>query len=418
MIHKAGCLAGFAALAALAAAPARADVVAIEGAVVHARPGEVVKDATVVVRDGTIAAVGEGAEVPEGARRIDAGGKVVTAGFVEASTRLGLVEVIAVEATNEGVFNGEESDDVVHAAYRVTDGYNPRSMAIPIARTGGVTSVVATPAGALVSGTSAWMTLAQGTAETNTVLPAAAMVATLGEGSLDAASGSRGMAVERLRELLDDARTYASRRGAYERGRSREMAAERLDLEALVPVVRGELPLVVRADRASDVRAALAVAEEFGLDLVIEGGTEAWLAADALAEAGVPVILDPLDNLPSSFDRIHVRDDLPAVLAEAGVEVAISSRGNFSAARTLGQRAGNAIARGMSREAALAAVTTVPAAIFGVQDRGRVAPGQRADLVVWSGDPFELSSTAERVLIGGEEQPLDTHQSELLDRYR
>jgi imidazolonepropionase-like amidohydrolase len=412
-------------LAALApAAPAHAqaadtlapNTLAIVGGRVHIEPGTVLEGATIVVRDGRVRAIGPNVPVPAGARRIDATGKVVTAGLIDPSTRLGLVEVDLEESTTDGSF-GPEDADVVHAAYRAVDGYNPRSVAIPVSRAGGVTSVVTAPEGGLVAGMGAWAQLVDDTAGEAILGPAVAMYASLGEAAAAAAGGSRAMAVERLRELLSDAAEYARRRAAYERNQTRTFAAERLDLIALGPVVEGRIPLVIRAHRSSDIRAALRLARELGLRLVIEGGTEAWMVAAELAAARVGVILDPTANLPSSFDRVYVRDDAASVLAAAGVDVALSSLGSASNVRMLRQLAGIAVAQGLSPDAALAAITTVPARLFGL-DRGRIRAGAVADLVVWSGDPFELSTRAEHVIIGGKEQSTRTRQSLLLDRYR
>ncbi len=408
---------GSLALIIFAAGTAGADVVAIEDATVHVRPGETLEGATVVIRDGVIEQVGDAAAPPE-ARRIDGDGRVVTSGFVDPYSRLGMVEVNDVSETNEGQFSSD-LDEAIHAAYRVTDGYNPRSVAIPVARTGGVTSAVAVPQGGIVAGAAAWMSLGAGAdARAATVQSPAAMMAALGDGALEAGDGSRGFAAMRLRELLTDAAALADRRDAYERGQSRELAAGRLALEAMEPVAGGEVPLVVTAHRASDVAVALDIAESFDLDLAITGATEAWIHADELADAGVAVILDPLANLPASFERAHARDDAARVLAEAGVPVAFSNAGRASAARTLRQRAGNAVARGMDWDDALAALTTAPAAIYGVDDVGELAPGYRADVAVWSGDPFELGSHLEALFIGGQQQPARTRQTELLERYR
>ena len=403
----------------LGASPAAAEDIAIIGGTVHTEPGKLIENATVVIRNGVITAVGTDAAVPAGATTIDATGKVVTAGFIEASSRVGLVEVDAVGGTQDGRFaSGAGSADAVHAAYRAVDGYNSTSVAIPIARAGGVTSTIAAPSGGAVSGASGWFSLADGSTADVTVVERAAMFVSLGERAAGSAEGSRGQAIEQLRELLDDAKQYAKRRANYERNQTRDMAAGRLDLEALQDVLRGRLPLVVRADRSSDILAALDIAADFKLALIIEGGVEAHLVADELAAAKVPVILDPTANLPSSFDQIHVRDDAATILAEAGVAVAISTVGSASNVRMLRQLAGIAVANGLSFDDALAAVTTVPAAMFGATDRGRIVKGAIADLVVWSGDPLELSSRAEHVIIGGVPQTTRTRQTLLLERYR
>jgi imidazolonepropionase-like amidohydrolase len=408
-------------IAAVAATPvvAHADTIAIVGATVHTTPGQTIDGATVVIRDGKITAVGAGIAVPDGATRIDGVGKVVTAGLIESMTRLGLVTVALEPSANDGQLGATSPDgDPVHAAYQVIDAYDGDALTIPVARTGGVTSAVVTPTGGLVAGQSAWFSLARGGTADDAVRAPAAMHASLGAAAAAASGGSRGRAVEMLRELFDDVAAFAKNRAGYDRNQSRKLTAARLDLEALIPVARGRVPLVVIADSEHDIRAALRLAKQRKLDLVIAGGAEAWKVADALATAKVPVILDPTANLPDDLDAPDVRDDAAAVLAAAGVDVAISVLGDASQVRTLRQLCGNAVAEGLPWAQALAAVTTVPAKIFGAKGRGTVTRGAVADVVVWSGDPFELSTRAEVVIIGGVVQPTETHQTRLRDRYR
>lgn len=400
---------------------ASAQTIAIRGAQVHTEPGKVLDGATVVIRDGVVRSVARGGAVPAGATIIDGTGKVVTAGLIDASTRVGLVEVSLERSTAEGGFpsSGDDGDDVIHAAYRVSEGYHAGSVAIPIGRAQGVTSVVSVPSGGLVSGTSGWFALADGLTPDVTVRAPLAMYANLGEASLGSAKGSRGMALLRLRELLDDSRVYSRTRRNYERNQSRRFiaGAGRLDLEAMIPVIQGQLPLVVRAHRSSDILAAVKLAREQRLRLVVEGGAEAWMVAKELAAARVGVIMSPEANLPDRFEQIQVRDDGAKILSDAGVTVVISAIGGPRNLVILRQLAGMAVANGMTHEQALAAITTAPAALFGVP-RGTIAAGRVADLVVWSGDPFELSTRAEHVIIAGKEQPLHTRQTLLRDRYR
>lgn len=397
--------------------PGLAEDIVITDATVHLEPGKVMNDATIVIRDGQVKEIGRGIAIPASARRIEGKGKVVTAGLIESGTRLGLVEVDLESTTQEGAFYGKPGSDVIHAAYRVVDGYNPASVAIPVARAQGITSTISRPEGGLISGASGWFSLADATLPDVVVRAPLAMYASLGEESLDSAQGSRGLAIMRLREVLDDAQLYSRLKRSYERNQTRDFAASRLDLEALIPVVQGRLPLVIRANRSSDILAAIALARDTGVRIIIEGGAEAWMVARELAVARIGVILSPEQNLPSSFDSIHVRDDGAKVLADAGVDVAISTLGDASAAGTVRQLAGIAVANGLSRDQALAALTSVPAKLFGV-DRGTIAVGKAADLVVWSGDPFELSTRAEHVMIAGKEQSIRSRQTLLLERYR
>jgi imidazolonepropionase-like amidohydrolase len=397
------------------AAPAAAETLAITGATIYQRADRKLDGATIVIRDGRIAEVGTGVAVPAGATRIDGTGKIVTAGLIEASTQLGLIEVDLEESANDGRFTVLPSE--IHAAYRAVDAYNPRSVAIPVARTGGVTSAITAPSGGLVAGQAAWVSLADSAAPAAPIRAPAAMAMALGPGAT--AIGSRGHTVERLRELFDDVEAYRKNRASFERNASRHLIAQRLDLEALIPVLDGRELIAIRAAAEVDIRAALAVAAERRLRIAIVGGNEAWRVAPELAAAKVPVLLDPTDNLPNDLGALDVRDDNATVLAKAGVAVGISTLGSPSAARTIRQLAGIAVSQGLPWPRGLAAITEVPAQIYGgAAERGTLERGKIADVVVWSGDPLELTTRAETVIIGGAVQSLATHQSKLLDRYK
>jgi imidazolonepropionase-like amidohydrolase len=196
------------------------------------------------------------------------------------------------------------------------------------------------------------------------------------------------------------------------------MIADRLDLEALQPVLAGRVPVIVSADSEADIRAVLRIAKDFKLRIAIASGAEAWHVAKELAAAKVPVLLDPMQNLPSNLAATDVHDDAAAVLDKAGVTVGISTLGTAGMARTLRQLAGNAVGHGLPWDKALAAVTTVPAQFYGLTGRGTVEKGSVADVVVWSGDPLELTTAAESVIVNGVVQSNETHQTKLLDRYR
>ncbi len=402
--------------AAVPASAQHAQSLAITNATVHTPGGSKLEGATIVIDKGRISSMGRGASIPAGARVIDGTGKVITAGLIEASSSLGLVEVSAVGEANDGFFGGK-STDRVHAAYRVTDGYNRASVAIPVARLGGVTAVVAAPRGGLVAGQSALVRLGTALGENGVIKAPASMVASLGSRALGG-SPSRGMTIERLRELLDDAREYGRSRARFQRNQTRRFAAERLDLEALQPVIGGRLPLVIRAHRASDLRAALRIKKEFRLSLILEGGVEAWMLAKELAAAKVPVILNPLANLPRNFDQLRARSDSATLLAKAGVKIAISTLGSASNVRRLRQLAGNAVANGLPWSDALEAITSAPAEIYGATGLGVLRRGAAADLVLWSGDPLELSTRAEAVIVGGRLAPNTSRQTRLRRRYR
>jgi imidazolonepropionase-like amidohydrolase len=245
-----------------------------------------------------------------------------------------------------------------------------------------------------------------------------ALYVNLGEAGASASGGSRSMALLQFREVLEDARDLAAHRRAWEGGARRPYSASRPDLEALAETLRTGRPVVVTAHRSSDIEAALRLAEEFGLRLVVSGGSEAWLVAERLAAAGVPVIIDPLQNLPRRFEMLGATLENAARLHAAGVTVAFSTFASHNA-RNMRQAAGNAVAHGMPWDAALAALTANPARMFGEHERsGSLAPGKDADLAVWDGDPLEVTTTAERVFIRGREIPMVSRHTLLRERYR
>ncbi len=378
---------------------------AIVGGTVHTGDGQVLENATVVVEGDRVVAIGA-VETPKGATVLDARGKVVTPGLVDAVTTLGLVEISGVGPSNDTNMGGPH---LVRAANRATDSYNPWSPVVASQRVEGVTTIVATPVGGLLSGQSAAYDLVPGP-------PVRAPVAIHGFlGGRD--GGARGAALLKLREVLEDARRYGKDRKAFEQRRFREVAAGRLDLDALQPIVRGKLPLNVAVHRRADILTVLRIAAEERVRLVLVGATEAWMVAEQIAAAKVPVIVDASANLPSNFDMVHARSDAAALLHRAGVKVVLST---FDAhnVRKLRQWAGNAVRDGLPHAEALKAVTSAPAEVLGIPDRGVLAKGKIANLVVWSGDPFELSTRAEQVVVQGRPVPANHRQRALFERYR
>lgn len=391
---------------------AEEQAVAIEHARVYVPGGAPIDDATVVLSGGKVVAVGPQVAPPAGARVVDARGKVVTPGFIDAMSGVGVVDVEAEAATDD-----TDAQGALTPALRMIDGYNPRSALVPISRLGGVTSVVVVPRGGVLGGQSAFVDLAGDTVAECVVRPALAQYARVDEPAVQEAAGTRGGAWLMLREALEDARFYATHRAQYDANAARPLSLRRSHIEALVAVVRGQQPLVVTAHRASDIEAVLDLADELKLKIVIAGASEAWMAADEIARRKVPVVVDPLEDLPSRFDRLHSRSDNAAILARAGVRVVVAT---FTAHQTrlVWQRAGNAVRFGMDHDAAIRAVTETAADAFGLKGYGRIEPGAVADVVVWSGDPLQVSTRVEHVFVRGREQSLETRQTLLRDRYR
>jgi len=209
-----------------------------------------------------------------------------------------------------------------------------------------------------------------------------------------------------------------------DRAQTRRFEVSRLDLEAMIPVIQGKLPLLVIVDKQSDIDAALRIAREFNLKLIIGGGAEAWMMTDRLSAAHVPVLTGAMNNIPAGFAALGQRQENPGLLSNAGIRVGLvgnAGGGDEEAfnVRNIKQEAGNAVAYGMTWENALKAVTLWPAEIFGVADRiGSLETGREANVVVWSGDPFEFTTRAEHVWVRGVERINEkTRQDLLTERY-
>jgi imidazolonepropionase-like amidohydrolase len=401
-------------------ANAGAQVVVITGGTVYPVSGPRIEHGTVVIRDGRIVAVGASVPIPVGATTIDATGKWVTPGLINASSQLGIEEIEAVSDTRDFQAKGR---DAIAASFAAVDGLNPASQMIPPAREDGVTGAVLVPQGNLVAGQAGVVDLAAAPARDMVLKSPAAMVAQIGNAQ-SAQLGARGEIVATLRSLFADVKRYAAHRGDYDLARSRPFTVSRANLEALVPVLEGRVPLLVFADRASDISNALALAHDYGIRLIVAGGTEAWKVADALATANVPVLTGALGNIPENFAQLGERQDNAARLRSAGVQVIVIGNSDeedttpFSA-RNIRQDAGTAVAYGLPWNEALRAVTLAPAEAFGVADRvGSLRPGREANVVVWSGDPFEFTTRAEHVFVRGREYHDVSRQDMLTNRYK
>ncbi len=397
---------------------ASAQTIAITGGTVFPISGPKIENGTVIITNGKISAVGgSNVAVPAGATRIDATGKWVTPGLFNAATSLGLAEGNPQSGGyNESRAKGEMG---LSASFNAWEGMNPASTFIAETRRDGITTAVVAPArGSLLSGRAAVVDLNGESVAAMLVKGPAAMVGELGD-----AAEARGEQFGHLRAVLSDAKTYGLRKVAYDNGAIRSLAASREDLEALAPVLAGTMPLIISANKASDIRAAIGIAKQFGLKLVIEGGAEAWEVAKDLAAAHVPVMAGAMNNIPNSFSSLGHRQENLALLKSAGVTVIIVGDGgglgedNYNA-RNVRYEAGNAVAYGMKWDDALRAVTMAPAEVLGVSDRlGSLQMGKEADVVVWSGDPFEFATVAEHVYVRGVENTTRTRQQMLIDRY-
>ena len=436
-MNKALTLVAAAAALALSAGAALAQTIAVTNGRVLTGTGEIARG-TVVIQNGRISGVGADVAVPSGAQVIDAQGGVIAPGFVAVDSGLGGVEVSALADTNDL----RQSSNSLSAAFDVSWGLDPDSFVIPVTRLGGVTRAIVTPqhpgssgghvheedtagvgAGGyhspgLFAGQAAVIHLAEGT--DILVDSQVAMVAPFGDAGAGVAGGARGAEFTLFREILREVRLYARNRAAYDRGDLRDLQLSRADLEALIPVVEGRMPLIVTVHRASDIRNVLRLAREENLDIILDGAEEGWRVAAEIAAADVPVLINPLDNLPSSFEVRGASLENAARLHAAGVMIAIKgNEGSVHRAREARYNAGNAVAHGLPFLAAIEALTVNPARIFGQEDRfGALRPGLEADVVVWTGDPLEPLSQPIAVIIRGQPQDLNSRALELRDRYR
>ena len=404
-------VAALAALATLGAAAAQADeALLIRNATVHTGVTGAAPQAgtDVLVQGGKISALGKGLVAPAGARVVDAQGRPVTPGVFGGLTRIGLEEIGLDSA------NGDHSQRLgqMRPEFDVSQAWNPDAPSLVVHRMNGVTFTVLTPGsasgGSFVAGQGAPASLVGREA-----LAPRALFIDLGGDANDLAGGSRAAQFMLLRQAIVEARApnlvmVHDERLLSPSGR-----------QVLLEFLKGGGQVVFDVDRAVDIRRAVEFAQQEKMQVVIRGGAEAWRVAPELAAARVPVLIDPLDNLPSSFDAVGATMHNAARLHAAGVMVGIAMRSaDIDDAGKTRQAAGNAVAHGLPWAAGLAAITRVPAEIFGVADRfGTLAPGRPADLVLWSGDPLEVSSVADLVVADGQVQSGVSRHTLLRDRY-
>jgi imidazolonepropionase-like amidohydrolase len=407
-----------AALGLALAAPAMAQSIAITHAkLVIGDGGGPIDNGTVVIQGGKVVAAGANVPVPAGVKTIDAGGKWVTPGLVVAVTDLGLVDVGAVDDSNDS----DADKSPFSAALDISAAINPNDLPIEVSRAGGVTRAAVAPIGtsSIFGGQGAVIDL--GADPDAVTMPRAFQYVELGETGARRAGGSRAATYAVLFNALSEAKEIALAPAGPRRD---DVLLTRRDAAALVPVVTGKQPLYVHVERASDIRMVLGLKREFPLlNLVIVGAAEGWMVAPELAKSRVPVLATPLTDLPNSFEQLGSTQSNVGRMKAAGVKVALGDFGDQP--RYAPQYAGNLVAltklpgaSGLTWGQAFAAISSGPAEAMGMGDRfGSLRAGRAGDVVIWDGDPLEVSSGVMRVFIDGVEQPLSNHQTRLRDRY-
>ncbi|WP_417655216.1 amidohydrolase family protein [Pseudoalteromonas atlantica] len=385
----------------LASGAANAQSLAIINATLHTATEQgVLENASIVMDNGKITAINP--QQVQADKVIDANGQIVTPGFIASINQLGLVEVSAVAGSRDA---GEEKAGI---DFDVSLAYNAHSSLIPYARKGGVTRDVITPHGgdSIFSGLASVVDLSgdlQGDIQKQ-----AALVVYLGERS----KGSRAFTLQTLINKLEEHQTKAAKKPKKD-----DDSTPSTEDKVMVKVLSGDMPLVVGVSRAADIIELLKVKEQFGINLVLNGAQDAVVVKGQIAKAQVPVIMSAMDSLPSSFDSLHASLDNAAALEKAGVKVILTVGGDASHnIYQLRFDAGNAVSYGMSQQGALNAVTSNVADVFGI-NAGSLEVGKAADVVVWSNDPFELSSHVSKMIINGEEVSTQSRQDKLRERY-
>lgn len=400
---------------ALTAFPALGQNVAIVDATVHTMSDRgTLENATILIRDGKIQSIMTDRPALAGIEIIDAKGMVVTPGLMGAYTSLGLVEVGSSAGTVDSSYQ-QTNLSTVGAALDVSYAVNPMSSLMGISRIAGVTSAATSMnrTNQLFQGQGAIISLAD---DYDTLIkPRAFVTAILGNDGADDVGGSRASLWVTLNQVLKEAQFSSDK--SLTPNVDWHGLSSRADAKALTSVVSGEIPLIVEAHRAADILQVIALKNAFpNLNLVVLHATEGWRVAEQLAQAKVPVILNPESNLPYEFDQLAATLANAGRLQQAGVIVAIGV--NTHNIRLARQHAGNAVAHGMDHQAGIAALTINPAKIYGVDSQmGSLEEGKRADLVIWTGDPLEVTETAHQVMIDGEMIDMTSRQTKLRDRY-
>jgi imidazolonepropionase-like amidohydrolase len=368
--------------------------------------------ADVQLQNGEISAIGNDLD-SSNSEVVDGTGKYVTPGYFNAYTYMGLVEVSAIGGTRDY----ESDNEIFTASHRAADAINPDTVVIPYNRALGLTRALVIPVNekSIFAGQAA---VVQMRADQVVLKQDVAQVVHLGQHGKKIAGGSRANALKMFELALQEASDYKANRAAIKRGEYRDLHFSIADLEALDQVVTGKQPVIISVDRAADIERVLDVVGKHKLRAILLGAQESWRVAERLAAMQVPVIMDPINNLPMGYDSLGARLDAPAILEQAGVPMMFFGMGFGAAphnAAMVKQSAANAVTHGLSPVAALAAITSTPAKVFGLSHG--LSKGKKADMVLWDSHPLEAMSLPERVFVNGEEFSLQHRASRLAKRY-
>jgi imidazolonepropionase-like amidohydrolase len=411
-------------------AQGRNETYAIRNARIVTVTGPVIERGTVVISNGKIAAVGANVSAPSGAKIIDATNLSVYPGMIDSGTTLGLTEIGSVAGSNDIAEIGNNNANI-----RVDVALHPDSTHIAVTRVNGITTALTAPRGGMIAGQSAFINL-DGWVPQEMVLksPVAMHVNWPGAGGGRGFGGFGGFGQRRnlaeirreqerqiddLKKILRDARAYADAKDARAKDASLPKLATDLRMEGLIPVVRGQMPVVINLQLERDIKSALAFADEMKIKIILAGAIDAYKVADQLKAKNIPVIVGEVLRMPAREDDPYDAAFTNAgLLSKAGVRIAFQT-GESAHVRELPYHAGMAAAFGLPKEEALKAVTIYPAQIFGVADLiGSIEQGKIANLIVTDGDPLEIRTQVRHLFINGRQVPLASKHTELYDRYK
>lgn len=407
---------------------------AIRGAHIYPVSGPDIENATIVIANGKIAAVGASASIPSGARVIEGRGLSVYPGMIDLGTSMGLIEI-----TEQGATGWVDTQEVgeLNPNSRAFYGINPHSAHVAVTRVNGITTVLSSPQGGLISGQAALVNLLGATPPEMAIERTAALVVNYPRsggggggfggfvftqtpsGGADATT-QRDRQVDQIRKMLRDAEAYGRALDAANGDAKLPRPDRDVVLESLVPYVRGQRPVVFRADRESEIRAAVRFAEEMKLKPIILGANDAWKVASFLKEHNVPVVITGVLDVPNREDDAYdLMYENASKLQAAGVQFAISTGDTAANVRDLPYHAGMSAAFGLPRDAALRAVTLNPAQIIGAGSQlGSLDVGKIANVVVTDGDLLEARTNIRHLFINGREVPLVSKHTELYNQFK
>ncbi len=388
----------------------------ITNATIHTASDQgVLLNSDIYISDGFIMQIGSQLKPKGKYTRIDATGKFITPGLINASTQIGLVEINAVSSSVDSSTKLKRQG----ASFSIAPAIHFKSTIIPQNRINGLTRAIVKPVGGTSIFQGQGSAIALFSSRQGLTKESIAVYASYGIAGANISGGSRASAYSVLDQALTEANYLRHNRNRYLPGFNWQFSQSVQDLDALKAVLERKIPLVIDVHRSDDILQMISLAKKHDIRLVISGASEAWQVADELARAKVSVIMDPIMNLPLSFEALGVRLDGAAILNKAGVKLAFTGMDWQSThnAYLVRQSAGNAVAYGVPAEEGLKAISRNVAEIFGISDYGQIKVGMQADIVVWDGEPLEITSMAEKVFIMGIEQPMVSRATRLRDRY-